>query len=80
LGPGSFVDIPKGTLHTYRNVGTMHAKFVVLLTPGGFEGFRAAVGEPAMDLSIPPEGPQDAEKVVTAAPRYGLEIPPPPEE
>ncbi len=79
VGPGSFVNIPKGTLHTYRNAGTTHARFVVLLTPGGFEGFFEEVGELATDLSTPPEGPPDVEKVMAAAPRYGLEIPPPPE-
>jgi quercetin dioxygenase-like cupin family protein len=77
-GPGSFVRIPKGTLHTFKNAGTEPARFLVLLTPAGFEGFFEEVGEPATDPSSPPEGPPDVEKVMATAPKYGLEIPPPP--
>lgn len=77
-GAGSFVNIPKGTLHTFRNAGTTPARFLAIVAPTGFEGFLEEVGEPATDLSSPPEGPPDVEKVLAAAPKYGLEIPPPP--
>lgn len=77
-GPGSFVNIPKGTLHTWRNAGTTHAKILGMVAPAGFEGFFGEVGEPATDLSSPPAGPPDVEKVMAIAPDYGLEIPPPP--
>ncbi len=79
-GPGSFVNIPKGTLHTWRNAGSTHAKVLGMVAPGGFEGFFEEVGEPATDPSSPPAGPPDVEKVMATAPKYGLEMPPPPGE
>jgi mannose-6-phosphate isomerase-like protein (cupin superfamily) len=75
-GSGSFVDIPTGTLHTRRNAGTTHAKILGMVAPAGFEGFFEEVGEPAKDLSSPPAGPPDVEKVMAIAPsmasRYRL--------
>jgi mannose-6-phosphate isomerase-like protein (cupin superfamily) len=37
-GPGTFVHVPKGTLHTYQNIGTTPGRMIVLLTPGGLRG------------------------------------------
>lgn len=78
VGAGSFVNIPKGMLHTFRNAGTTPARFLAIVAPAGFERFFEEVGEPVTDPSSPPEGPPDVEKVLAAAPKYGLEIPPPP--
>ena len=75
---GTFVNIPIGTLHTFRNPGTEPARLLVSVVPGGFEKFFDEIGEPATDPGSPPAGPPDVEKVVAAAPKYGLEIPPPP--
>jgi quercetin dioxygenase-like cupin family protein len=80
VGAGSFVNIPRGMLHTFRNAGAESARFVAVVAPAGFEGFFEEVGEPATDPSSPPAGPPDVEKVLAAAPKYGLEIPPPPEQ
>ena len=42
---GSFVFIPKGTAHTYRNMRKEPGKLLGAVTPGGFEGFfQAAQG------------------------------------
>lgn len=78
VGPGSFVNLSKGSLHTFRNAGEAPARFLAIVAPAGFEKFFFEVGEPATDKSSPPEGPPDVEKVLAAAPKYGLEIPPPP--
>jgi quercetin dioxygenase-like cupin family protein len=75
---GAFVNIPKGTLHTFRNAGEKPARLLVSVVPGGFEKFFEEIGEPATDRTSPPEGPPDVEKIMAAAPQYGLEIPPPP--
>lgn len=67
--PGTLLRIPKGTMHTFKNVGTTPARFLVTVVPGGFEKFFLEVGEPAMDRTSPPvqEGPLDVEKLVAAA-------------
>jgi mannose-6-phosphate isomerase-like protein (cupin superfamily) len=33
-GPGTFVHVPKGTLHTYKNIGRAPGRMIVMLTPG----------------------------------------------
>ena len=38
-GVGTCVHAPKGTLHTFRNVGTSPSRVLAVITPGGFEGF-----------------------------------------
>ncbi len=73
-GSGAFVSIPRGTLHTWRNVGNAPARILGMMTPGGFEDFFEEVGEPVEDPYRPPAGPPDVGKVLAAAPRYGLEI------
>ena len=34
-GPGSCVYVPRGTLHTFKNVGTLPSRVLVVLSPGG---------------------------------------------
>ena len=78
---GSFVYIPKGTLHSFKNVGKEPARMVTLFTPAGMEGFFFEAGRPAVKgETAPPPGPEDIEKSIAAAPKYGMEIPPPPEQ
>ena len=79
---GSFVFLPKGRLHTFKNVGSTTGKLLLLYKPAGFEKYFAeeGIGEPATDRSSPPiqSGPPDIERVVSVARKYGIEIPPPP--
>ena len=77
--PGSFVHVPKGALHTLRNAGDEVVRLLTLVVPAGLDGFFEEVGEPGTDISSPP-GPPDIEKLLATAPKYGLEIPPPPGE
>jgi mannose-6-phosphate isomerase-like protein (cupin superfamily) len=76
-GPGAFVHIPKGTLHTCRNVGMTSGHVLVILTPGGFEGLWREVGEPAREDSTPQAPSEETiRKISELAPKYHLEIPP----
>lgn len=74
--PGSFVHVPKGALHTLRNVGEGVGRLLTLVVPAGLDSFFEEVGEPGTDVSTPP-GPPDIQKLLATAPKYGLEIPPP---
>lgn len=75
---GSFVHLPKGVLHSYQNVGTAPARFLTLMVPAGLEKFFEDVGKPGTDLSSPPPFDDgDVDKLLAAAPKYGVEIPPP---
>jgi len=74
---GSFVHIPKGTVHTFKNVGTAPGRLLITASPAGpHERFFEEVGEPAADRTSPPvpEGPPDIERLVAAAATHGIEI------
>jgi mannose-6-phosphate isomerase-like protein (cupin superfamily) len=78
---GSCVYLPKGRLHTFKNVGDGPGKVLFLYRPGGFEKYfgEPGIGEPVADPSSPiPEGPPDIERVMAVSREYDLEIPPPP--
>ena len=77
-GAGTCVHIFKGTLHTFKNVGTSPSRVLGVLTPGGFDRFFLEAGEPATEGSSAPEGEPDVGRIVEIGQRYGLEIPPPP--
>ncbi len=79
---GTFVHAPKGIPHTYKNVGTTPGRYVTTIRPAGFEEFFFEVSEPAEDPSAPPpaHGQEVIERIMAAAPKYGLEILPPPEQ
>jgi hypothetical protein len=50
------------------------------MVPAGLEKFFEEVGKPGTDASSPsPFGEEDVERLLAAAPKYGVEIPPPPE-
>jgi mannose-6-phosphate isomerase-like protein (cupin superfamily) len=73
---GAFVHVPHGTLHTYRNDGTVPGKMIVMITPGGFERFWEELGEPARQLTIPPAvDPSVMDKLIALAPKYHLVVP-----
>lgn len=49
---------------------------LITVTPAGFEGFFAEIGIELVskeDMPIPPT-PEDIEKLLAAAPKYGVEI------
>jgi quercetin dioxygenase-like cupin family protein len=69
--------VPKGTLHTFKNIGTSPSRVLAIFSPGGFERFFLEAGEPASEGSSPPEGEPDVGRIVEIGQKYGLEIPPP---
>jgi mannose-6-phosphate isomerase-like protein (cupin superfamily) len=70
---GSFVLIPRGTVHTFWNAGSTPAKLLGILSPPGFEQFFIeVVGEEEMDTATL------AERGMAAAQKYNMEIVGPP--
>jgi mannose-6-phosphate isomerase-like protein (cupin superfamily) len=48
LGPGSFVTVPPGVLHDFRNPGTVPARWLGIAAPGGLERYFAEVRDLAV--------------------------------
>ena len=75
---GSIVYGPRNVSHAYKNVGETPGRIIGFVAPAGLEGFFEEVGEEATDESSPPPfGQKEIEKLLAAAPKYGIEILPP---
>ena len=75
-GPGSWIQMAKGSLHHFKNVGSRPAKMLILATPAGLDRFFLEAGRDATDTS-PDSGaatPEDKERLLAVAPKYGIEI------
>jgi mannose-6-phosphate isomerase-like protein (cupin superfamily) len=79
---GDYIRIPRGTAHTVRNVGERAARVLVTVAPAGLEDFFAEVFQPVAGPTAPPLAPpaELIDRMIQAAPRYGLELLPSPEE
>jgi len=77
---GSLVHLLGSVIHAYKNVGATPARFLSLMVPAGLEKFFEEVGKPGADpSSAPPFGEDEVERLLAVAPKYGVEIPLPPE-
>ena len=71
-GPGQTVFIPRGKEHTFRIVSEVPARHLVILTPGGFEGFFAEMAEGNLRV------PEDMAMIEEIATHYQLSFTGPP--
>jgi hypothetical protein len=52
---GTFVSVPPGTIHAFRNPSDHEATLLITFVPGGFEGFFDAgkdLGSPLTDAAV----------------------------
>jgi mannose-6-phosphate isomerase-like protein (cupin superfamily) len=75
-GEGSFVYVPRGTVHSYENLGTEPGRLLILSIPaGGTERLFFDLGEPASEGSPPPPTePLDLKAFRATVQRYGSDI------
>jgi quercetin dioxygenase-like cupin family protein len=71
-GPGESVFIPRGKEHTFKVVGEEPSRHLVILTPGGFEGFFADMAAGQFQL------PGDMPAIVASARRHNMTFTGPP--
>lgn len=75
-GAGSFVRVPPGTPHTFKNESAHDVRMLFSVTPGGkMDDFFRAFGTPLQEGEAP--GPPTAEEIATVmelAPKYGMQI------
>jgi mannose-6-phosphate isomerase-like protein (cupin superfamily) len=75
-GAGDFVNVPRGTVHCFRNEGTETMRMILTFSPAGMERFFEDTLEPV--LGATQDAPEDIDAIVAryveAAPRHGLEF------
>lgn len=73
---GAFVNLPKGSTHWFRNHTKGNAKMLILVSPGGLEAMFREVGQVIGNVNdtIPSFGAVEQQKLLEAAPKYGVEI------
>lgn len=75
---GMFAFLPRGIPHSFRVSEAGPAKMLQLTCPAQFERFAAEMGEPATSMTLPEPTDIDIPKLSGIAPKYGIEILPPP--
>jgi quercetin dioxygenase-like cupin family protein len=78
-GPGSLVYLPHGIPHGFTVSDAGSGRIIVVVSPGGFDQFVAAAGEPARDLRLPQPVPPDPARLTQLAAAHGIQILPPPQ-
>jgi mannose-6-phosphate isomerase-like protein (cupin superfamily) len=78
-GPGSLVYLPHGIPHGFTVSGTGPGRIIVVVTPGGFDQFVTAAGEPARELRLPEPAAPDPVRITQLAAAHGIQILPPPQ-
>ena len=75
-GEGTFLNMPVGSLHSFKNQSDKTARLLISLAPAGLEKMFFEVGTPLTGDVKPAPPPSEAEikKLLEAAPRYGVEI------
>lgn len=75
LGPNEYRFAPRNVRHWFRVESEM-ARFLEIVSPGGFEGFHLAISDPAKALTLPPaDHPKpDAATVKQASGRFGTTV------
>ena len=73
-GPGQTMFVPRGKEHTFRVVSDTPCRHLVILTPGGFEGFFNEMAANSYRI------PEDMPAIAECAARYRLSFTGPPLE
>jgi quercetin dioxygenase-like cupin family protein len=78
--PGTFIQGPRGIPHAFKNETNAPARMLIFVTPPGFDQFLAEIAEPVPSFESAPKPvtPADIQKLLAIAPKYGIEILPPP--
>lgn len=71
-GAGEAIFVPRGREHTFRVLGDQPSRHLVILTPGGFEGFFAEMAQGGFRI------PEDMDQVGASAARHNLRFTGPP--
>ena len=74
--PGTTVFLPRNVQHSFT-IESEQSRMLVLVTPAGFEGWFKEFSVPAPSMALPPADEPaygEVQRMLQAAPRYGLEF------
>jgi quercetin dioxygenase-like cupin family protein len=75
---GTFINLPIGVPHSFKNESDKHAKMLITVAPAGFEEMFFEVGVPLAEgsaFALPPTD-EEIKKLMNVAAKYGIEIRP----
>ena len=78
-GPGAIVFLPRDVPHGFHVSDNGPGRALVIVAPGNFDEFVAALGEPAGSLDLPEPAAPDVARVIAIAAAHGIHILPPPD-
>ena len=75
-GAGTFANVSVGTPHSFKNESDRPAKMLISVAPAGLERMFLEVGQPVDEgaTTTAPTTKEEIEKLLSVAPRYGIEI------
>jgi quercetin dioxygenase-like cupin family protein len=75
-GAGTFANLPVGTPHSFKNEGGRPARMLISVAPAGLEQmfFEFGVPLPEGSTTALPPTKEEVEKLLSVAPKYGIEI------
>ena len=74
-GPGTFVNLPIGNPHSFRNESEETARVLISFTPSGLEDYFFAIGQQVDYGELPPKPtPEEIDKMIKLAPSYGIKF------
>jgi len=74
--PGTMIFLPRDVRHSFT-IESEQARMLVLVTPAGLEGWFKEFSVPALAMTLPPADEPaygEVQRMLEAAPRYGLEF------
>ncbi len=73
---GTFLNMPIGSLHAFKNETGQPARMIITVAPAGFEQMFLEAGRTlADDVEVAPHPTaEDIEKLLAVAPKYGVDI------
>ena len=73
---GTFANMPVGTAHSFKNETDQQAKMIITVAPAGLEQMFFEAGLPMEQgaTAAPKPVPAEIEKLLSVAPKYGIEI------
>jgi mannose-6-phosphate isomerase-like protein (cupin superfamily) len=71
---GSFVVVPRGTVHQPSNPGTEPTRVLLIFSPAGMDRFFEEAAEGRMPLQAAPTDPEVQEELTAFTEKYGYEF------